>query len=224
MKLTANHSLRISHKNPNIRYPGRNDYRCRDSLLIPSLKPKFHIDYPVKIFTIGSCFARNIEEALSGYDVQLPTRDFSAPRSEWPYRHNGLLNEFNPGIISQRILSAMNGEPFPEETIVQTRNGFIDLLLPASALPVTYERTITRRTEIDKVYSNLVTSELVIITLGLVEAWFDNSRMVFLNRMPYPLLLRKHPDQYSLRILANRYPVESARGRNTGANRDIPVD
>jgi hypothetical protein len=126
---------------------------------------------------------------------------FSVDKAEWPFRPNGILNEFNPGTISQRIHSALSGKTSPQGTIVESHGGFIDLLLPSAGLPVARQRAIERRTEIDAVYSNLVSSDLVIITLGLVEAWFDNDNDVFLNRMPDTTLLEKYPDQYSFRRL-----------------------
>ncbi|MEM1201298.1 MAG: hypothetical protein AAGI06_18500, partial [Pseudomonadota bacterium] len=42
-----------------------------EPLCKPGFKPNFHLEPGEKIFTIGSCFARNIEKALAtrGFDV-----------------------------------------------------------------------------------------------------------------------------------------------------------
>ena len=88
----------------------------------------------------------------------------------------------------------------PEDTIIETKDGFLDLLLPGG-FPVSLERAIARRAEIDEVYRNLASSDLVVITLGLVEAWFDEESEVFLNRLPKTTLLKNQPDRYTFQAL-----------------------
>ena len=197
MKLDALTALRNTRGNPNKRFPDQEDPRYQDDLLFPSLEPKFSLDAPAKVFTIGSCFARNIEFALAEYDIELPATDFAVPKSEWEFRPNGILNEYNPGTTAQRILSAVKDEDDSEETIIETKGGFFDLLLPGG-FPVSFERAVERRAQIKEVYRNLVSSDLVIVTLGLVEAWYDEKTEMYLNRMPMPLI-RKQPDRYTFR-------------------------
>jgi len=195
MKLPAQNALQNRTINLSRQYPGRTDPRFSNNMLIPNISPKFQLSTPCKIFTIGSCFARNIEEALSNVDIELPTKRFSAPKSEWPNRSNGLLNEYNPGKISQRILSALNQEPDPDETIIAGEAGYIDLLLPYGPT-VSYERAKERRREINDVYRDLKSSDLVIITLGFIESWYDNLTEMFLNRMPPDQAIHKQPERF----------------------------
>lgn len=106
-------------------FPQEDDKRYKGGLLFPDIKPGFYIDEGSSIFTIGSCFARNIELALEPMNkFILPTRAFSAPKSEFVFTsaivRNGLLNEYTPGTMSQRILYALEGKRFAEETIVST--------------------------------------------------------------------------------------------------------
>jgi hypothetical protein len=63
-----------------LRFPDQADTRSRDGILFPAIYPRFSLAEARKIFTIGSCFARNIEEKLKGYDV--PTLNFKPPREE----------------------------------------------------------------------------------------------------------------------------------------------
>ncbi len=180
-------------------YPGNGDARCADGSIFPSFIPKFNIDFSrrIRVFTIGSCFARNIEEALHPLGVSLPTRGFSAPREEWQGRTNGLLNEFNPGTISRRIRDALGGVRSSEATIVKSGEGFTDLLLPGGS-DVTLERAIARREEVHKTYQELRSSDVVIITLGYVEAWYDSLAQQFLNRMPPAAYANSEPNRFSL--------------------------
>jgi hypothetical protein len=79
---------------------------------------------------------------------------FSAPKSEWSARPNGLLNEYNPGTISQRICYALEGKPLAEESIVASGDLYADLMLLGGATDVTKGRAVERRNEIFDVTKN----------------------------------------------------------------------
>jgi hypothetical protein len=166
------------------RYPDKTDSRVRHGMLFPHVEPRFTFDMPATVFTIGSCFARNIEEALAPFPVTVPTRSFAVPKEEWPFRPNGLLNEYNPGSIAQRLTDAALDRSAPPETIrAATGGGCVDMMLPGGP-KVGLDRAIERRAEIDAIYRRLPTSDLLVITLGMIEAWHDNELGVYLNRMP----------------------------------------
>ena len=194
-------TLRAAHENRSARnFPDINDLRLNFGLLFPSFKPKFEISFSgCMIFTMGSCFARNIEEVLIPRGVDLPTMAFSVPKTEWPARSNGLLNEYNPGTVP--------ANPFRTTTKgLSTRDNracwriSTDLLLPGGS-PVTFERAIARRNEITSVYEKLPRSELLIITLGLTEAWFDNDTKLYLNQMPPHAFAARHKGRFEFRRL-----------------------
>jgi hypothetical protein len=144
-----------------------------------------------KVFTIGSCFARNIEEALSDIpNIVIPTLSFSVPKEEWPHRPNGILNEYTPGSISQRILYTCKQLSFRDEAIFEIKPGqFIDCLLVSTQYPVTRERAFQRRKEIEELYLNLLDSDILIITLGYVEAFMYKN--IWINRLPPMPIVKK---------------------------------
>jgi hypothetical protein len=207
----------------NRRYPGREDERSRDDLIFPTFVPKFPFEFDrgTKVFTIGSCFARNIEEILRPVGAELPTMSFSAPHKEYSGRSNSLLNEYNIGTISQRIVFALEGRQFPQDTIVRSGSLYSDLLL-ASGSDVTFERAVHRRADIDGIYAQLARSDLVIITLGLVEAWYDEANALHLNRIPPHDAAVAELDRYQLRRLdvEDSYPLLA---RAIGALRDCSI-
>lgn len=180
-------------------YPKRDDPRCREYGLFPDLEPSFALTRGATVFTIGSCFARNIEEHLTGF--KLPTLRFVPPRDEWPGRSNGLLNEYNAGTIAQRIERAFAGVSAPPETVVEVEGGYADLLLARVAVVSTAERTWERRREIDGIYKQLPRADFVFITLGLVEAWVDTELDCYLNRMPPRKLMQEQPGRYVLEVM-----------------------
>ncbi len=66
---------------------------------------------------------------------------------------------------------------------------------------MTLERALARRSEIALVYANLARSQMVIVTLGLVEAWFDNETRLYLNQIPPRELAASYPARFEFRRL-----------------------
>jgi len=66
------------------RYPNKNDTRYRYEMLWPNLKPRFKIKKGSNVFTVGSCFARNIETVFNNKSVVMPVLGFNAPKEEMP--------------------------------------------------------------------------------------------------------------------------------------------
>jgi hypothetical protein len=195
MNIPGRKALELARGNAGRKYPARTDPRHVDGMLVPALRPRFRIDLTQPVFTLGSCFAREIEEVLLRRGVTLPTREFVVPKEEWPYRPSGLLNEYNPGSMHQRIRAALTGTPYPESTGVASDQGVIDLLL-SQGPAISAARFRERRADIDRVYARLADCGLVIITLGLVEAWYDEETSFFLNRMPLVSDLRAQPKRF----------------------------
>jgi len=199
MELTPEEALANARGRPSHRIAEKTDARFRSGSIFPEIEPSFSIAPGDKIFSIGSCFARHIETALNDRYL-IPTRNIRFPKAEWPHEFNGLLNEYNAGTIAQRINRALSGEGYGESATAPSGDGFIDLLLPAQ-ISVPLPRLLERRGEIDAVYTHLRTSEMTIITLGLVEAWYDRSCSLFLNRFPPLSGLRSDDDRYRLIVL-----------------------
>lgn len=203
LDINGQEALRNAASNRLVRgYPGHEDPRSREGAIFPGVKTNSDaLGKDCRVFTIGSCFARNIEEHLGALGLDVPTSAFSVPKTEWKHRPNGLLNEYTPGTMSQRINHALAGTAATEETIIADgQNGFVDLLLPGG-FPVSLERALERRNEIDNLYHKLLVSDVAIITLGYVEAWFDAKTGVYLNRMPPHATIRAEPDRYRLHRL-----------------------
>jgi hypothetical protein len=199
-------------KNKDRKYPDINNIKNNNLLLKPYICPKFKFTKPLKIFTIGSCFARNIEIFLKkDENIYLPTLDFSVPYEEWPHkeislrfrRANDPLCEYTPGCIRQRILNTVGEFDFDNETIIEENGKFFDLLLLNGVNGTSYERCIERRQEISNIYKHLLDSDLLLITLGYIESWAlkDGNNLVFLNRFPgYNELLRRKDRYFFIRL------------------------
>ncbi len=128
--------------------------------------------------------------------------DFSCPKEEFPGRANGLLNEFNPACMAQRLTWA--SENFDTSTLEDTLQGTEDMCIDlhlSGGRSVTKTRARERRREIDKVYSELTTCDTLVLTLGLIECWYDMETELYLNRNPGPNVIRANPTRYQFDIL-----------------------
>jgi hypothetical protein len=140
-------------------------------------KPTITIPSGSNIFTIGSCFARNIEDILQDR-FNFPVLSFQGRREEYDgERSRGILNKFTPLTIKQEL-----------DWLLEARENFIDVTVKTFCYqktddlvvdlglrqykPVTFERFIERRRQIYSVYSEVASVEAAIITLGNLEQWF----------------------------------------------------
>jgi hypothetical protein len=181
------------------RFPAKDDPRVRNGGVFSEIFPRFSLAKGSSIFTLGSCFARSVEEKLQ--DFSLPTRSFAVPKGERPGRPNGILNEYNPGTMCQRIEYAAKGASFCDLCIAPEGGGYIDLLLPEYVTPATKERLLVRRAEVDNVYAALFACEAVIVTLDVVEAWYDKTAGLYLNRVPPAAFLLADRERFEMHIL-----------------------
>lgn len=170
-----------------VKYPGIEDFRVRNGVLCPAISPEFRIVPGQRIFTIGSCFARNIEKLLDGYEV--PTRKYNAPEGDpLAPRGNTVLNEYNPGTMAHRITVALEGGD-SNRGILPDGDEFADYLITGQ-VSSSRDLVVQRRSEIDSVYKQLRGSDVLIITLGMTECWFDKETDLYLNRAPAAFAFR----------------------------------
>jgi hypothetical protein len=166
-------------------------------LYIPATTPKFSVKWGknFNVFCIGSCFAREIELELQQKNCNVQTLVTLAS-----FENNGLMslmNEYNAGSIAQRIKWAFDPIELSDESIYLKNDKYIDLLLN-SEKSHDKEWVLERRKRIQQVYDQLGNTNLVIITLGLTEAWYDNQTGFWLNRIPP---YEQDPTRYTLKIL-----------------------
>ena len=101
MRKDGSSAFRETLRNKFRKFPDRDDNRYIDHIVFPSVKPSFSIEPGSTVFTIGSCFAREVEDALVPLGVRVPTANFSAAADEVPGRPNRVLNQYNPGTMPQ---------------------------------------------------------------------------------------------------------------------------
>jgi len=179
----------------------------------PAFTPSFTLEPGQRIFTIGSCFARGIEMALEQRGFDIPTRRFTVDKGEWGGDPMGVLNNYVPQAIAPHIKWAFGFETFDLALhAAEVRPGrFVDLQLPMGFRPMPAEAVIARRERLSEIYRTLADSSVVLITLGLIEAWYDKKAQSYVNCPPPKSTAKAEPDRFELHVLDYDQVVHSLR-------------
>lgn len=181
-------------------------FRDSENRVEPLAKPDFDVPFRFRpgerIFTIGSCFARNVEGELLNRGFKVPMRDlFKTPAFE------GLgveiVNNFGTPSIYNELAWAFGEEEYDEDDIlVELNTGrFIDLQMINSLRPASLDLVRARRSGLAEATRAITDCRVVIMTLGLVELWWDSQAERYLNTGPLPSVLRRWPERFELHVL-----------------------
>ena len=176
----------------------------------PEFTPSFHIAPGHTVFTMGSCFARNIETHLAMLGCRVPMMDFDLPPDEWSGNLHGAMNRFHPPAFRQSIewtarIFDRDGQVLWEdcEAIAFDCGGgrFFDLDMGATA-PVGMERFIARRQHIYEIFRNVFRADCLMLTPGLIEAWRDRSTGQYTFSGPTLKETLAEPDRWEVEVLS----------------------
>ena len=172
---------------------------------MPAIHPSFTLGGDAAVFTIGSCFARNIEIALRDRGLRVPTLDLQVPQSELMVGsglRTGILNKYTPFSMLNEIEQLDRDDDGGCYLIEVGEDAWWDGQLHSHET-VTRERGLQRRRRIRRLYEeSIAESAMVIVTLGLVEAWWDEAAQVYLNDTVPRHIIQRHPGRFFFEVLA----------------------
>lgn len=146
--------------------------------------PRFKLKRGNKIYTIGSCFARNIERVLMRERFVVPTGNVAIPPEFYsgatPYK-NTILNKYNAHSMAVEILRGLEDNP-PLGLIELENNLWYD---PQTSFVkfLPQEQAEKIRRDMDLLAKEVARSDAVFLTLGLTETWYDTATGQFLNSL-----------------------------------------
>ncbi len=171
----------------------------------PRVDAGFTVEAGDRIFALGSCFAREVEAALSGlgFTVDSLTDAFKGLETYGPRHPQGFLNKYNPESIYQELRWALDPvSEFPPEAFQELPNG---LWRDVVADPVfgdgDFDRTLDLHGRLSDVMRRVADCRIVVITLGLVEVFHDTRTGLYANTTPH---LSASPGRYEFGVLT--YP------------------
>ncbi len=170
--------------------------RLAAGLALANVTPKFELRSSDVFFCIGSCFARNIEEHLMYRGIRVDSKRIAF--GDAATRPNAFVNKFTPGSILNELRWSLAGETYPRDSIVEDDGAWRDLQLApwSSALP--FDHAVERRQTVQRYFARIRNADVVIVTLGLVETWFDLQASVTLNTAPSFWMSRRFPGRFRL--------------------------
>ena len=212
--MTAATAFENMRDNPYANWPRADDPDSRfGAFADPAFTPRFLLEPGQRIFTIGSCFARNVEWALARRGFDIPALQYSADATGDREEIQAGLNNYIPAAIAPQIEWAFGERTFDIDIhgVEVGRGRYLDLQLGSYHRPVSAPELLQRREKISGVYRSLASCEAVIITLGLVEAWFDKKSGIYVNAPPLRGVAAEQPDRFELHILQYEEVIASLR-------------
>jgi len=175
--------------------------RAAEPAVLGRLNDKVGIHLEDDIFCIGSCFAKNIERKLVDVGFRVLSHPNFASTAGEPFA--ALPNVFNVrSIVNEFRWGLTNATPRPEDSFVADHQGY--LYDPHSTVDTFRGRPEVvrqRRAGITANMRRLRDCRIVILTLGLVEVWYDHETELYLNATLPQFLLERDPQRYVLRVL-----------------------
>ena len=182
----------------------------------PNISPSFALKPGEKIFTIGSCFARNIEVSLEKLGFQIPTRKVSVPYEEYQNSflkgqsmppltlENEIINKYNPHAMLNEFRWSLDSQyTFPfEEAFISCGN---DLWIDPHLIfynPAPFEIVKQHRRMVAENTAQVRNCRVIVMTFGLAEAWWDTKTELYLNSTPPISVLEKETNRFSLHVLS----------------------
>lgn len=184
---------------------------------LPAIDAKFRIRRDDRIFAIGSCFARGIEKGLQGVGMRVESaaKEFDAfERSRPGVTPLGFTNKYTAFTTLNDLRWALEpGCAYPEEGFVSVGDGlWADMQTNPTLKYADLATTRARRRLIDEVNARIRACRVVVLTLGLVEAWKDTVTGLYTNMAPLPAMLRDQPERFRFEVTSydqNREALEA---------------
>nr|WP_321465866.1 GSCFA domain-containing protein [uncultured Desulfobulbus sp.] len=150
--------------------------------------PKYKIARDSKIFTIGSCFARSIESAFNvrGYNVSshglnLPENTYAGGPAET------VLTKFNTLSMLNELQEVFNYVKLPDDGLIEIKEGQFWNPQLHRVFPLPKDVALEMKHTVQHKVEQIAYSDLIIITLGLTDYWYDNHLGIALNDTPKDL-------------------------------------
>jgi len=190
--------------------------RLREDVFVAAHTPKFQLSKENSFFLMGSCFARGLERILIARDFDVKSTSGEFSRWELQYEKGsamGITNRYNTASIFNEFNWHVEGKGVPDSSLIETRDGvFFDPHATPVTPPTSLEEQRQRRGIWSDICSNISKVDVVVLTLGLVEVWYDKETALYCNATPDARLAAKYPDRFEMHILNYNDNLENLEG------------
>ncbi|MGB7401727.1 MAG: GSCFA domain-containing protein [Arcobacter sp.] len=201
----TNNKFSTWHKEIN----GKKDEHCASKRVLEdylqvSINPSFKFNAEDPIFTMGSCFARRLENILHKKGNNVPMyRDML--KNKDIFENSTSFNKYNTYSMLYELLWVLEEEKYEQEySIIEVgKDKFMDLQsVPGDFNLNSYENILKRKEKVFSLTRNVIDAKVITLTLGLNEVWFDKKTQRYLNITPDIKFAKKDSNRFELRILS----------------------
>ncbi|NDR57567.1 GSCFA domain-containing protein [Aliiruegeria sabulilitoris] len=183
-KLDVETVHRITSRNKLRQYASPKKGRAR---ILPFAQPRMRAGAEIapeaSFFVGGSCFARNIERALAFGGLPVLSSSEDTPMPSPPGQIAKWFNKFNTDTLLNEMRWAVQPEAdFGVPSLVEFEGEYSDLQIGWSFAHKQEQAEFLRRAYCGA-YSGANEADVVIITLGSIECWYDCEQQIYLNGM-----------------------------------------
>ncbi|RDJ22158.1 hypothetical protein DWF00_23675 [Bosea caraganae] len=181
------------------------------SFLSVDHKPKFQIEPSWPIFTMGSCFARGVENVLISRGLLLLLNGHGVPAEHFETWNEetgrgggaargelsrGALNKYSVRSMAHELKRVLMNESYPEEGLIELApNQWFDP--HASGLKLLDKETaLANRRKLTAATAQIKQARICFFTLGLTETWLDSETGLAMNTHPGPVWLSRMPERF----------------------------
>lgn len=210
---SADEAFDVARRNAHRRYP--TPERGKDRLYPLTnlaIKPGFEIKSSDTIFAIGSCFARNIEGALHAAGMTVLSRDPDlGPIGDQVGKAANYLNKYTAPSILNDLRWALERDKFVPRDVIYALDddSHSDPQLGMARLDYPFQEIVEFRTRYLDTLAQAAEADVIILTLGYVETWYDNDLGLYLNIAPPAQLHKLYPGRFSFRVLSYQNVLDS---------------
>lgn len=207
LDVSANEAFGLARRNRLRRYPAPDhDGERLYPLAWPQARPSFRIMPTDTVFTIGSCFARNVEAALIENNMTVLSRDFDLGEvGDSIGEASNFFNKYSIHSIYNELEWALERDSFPGAGVLYStadQPPYFDAQLGQSRFDFSVEKVLEFRHRYLDAMAQVKDADVIIITLGYVETWYDSELDIYLNVIPPIEMLRKYPERFKFRVLS----------------------
>ncbi len=116
-------------------------------------------------------------------------------------RKNGIINKYNPFTILNELEWACGEKEFNQEVFIFSEGKYIDPNLKQGEKAQNLSLALQFRKNLNEYFNQLKHSDLLVVTLGMIECWYDSKTSTVLNMAPPPKAILSEPDRYKFTML-----------------------
>lgn len=180
-------------------FPGRNKGKARlYPYAKPEITPEAHFTDNSKFFIAGNCYGRQIERALkiAGCETTSTPDDLSLPGTVLQQYQR--YNVYHQDVATNEIAWAIDpNAQSSDDAFVIVDDEWADMQINFSFAHPKDEARAHRKT-FNAAYKKVKDADVVIITTGGIEVWFDVETKLYLNTMPNKRIVEIYPDRFEL--------------------------